>query len=731
MNFEMTVCPRLTILLPCLALAAGAPAQDAPVQPPGITFRTSVQEVSLDLIVRDNRGRQVKNLKPEEVEVLEDGVRQQIKSFRLVSGRESVPAQAEESKKEKAAPKSVGSPARPLPAVNYICIVFHNLDGYTLKYAIDATEKFLDRELQPGTGVALFSLGTRLSVLHKFTSDRKELMRVAANSMSAPAPGFMRVADAALNATPYQVTVTVSPTGDAVMSIGGGTVNQAAITGADVGTSQGENVFRGLFADQRRAFGQIVGMQAWDQMNTMLDELGPLPGRKTVLLLSTGLATTGETELFQRLLDRANKAQISVYAVDVNGMAQNSNVMAGNTQLSHVAGLSRTQGQVSGTAGTAAEKSRQGDYLNMAVRTSDPQAALRALSEGTGGFLIANTEDLRKPFQRLLEDVDTHYEAVYRPTAEKYDGHLRKIEVKLTRPNLNVQCRTGYYALPALPGSHDLTLWDVVGLAALDAPERPHAFDFRSAVFQFRPAGSGLQDSLALELPAAAVTATPVASQRRRVHVALFALVKDASGQIVDQFSQDTPYEIPEENMEKMRGGTIPFTHPFDLPPGHYTVEAAVWDREANRVSAGTLEFDNTEMKGLSLSSVAMVQEVEPMPGPMDAADPFEFKIAGKQAMRVIPELSTSLSANAHPVVYFVVYPDKSNAEKARLQVELLAGGQVIDTKNADVATPGALASIPMVVKIPANPGNCAVRITVFQGSASATRTLRYTMAAR
>ncbi len=66
------------------------------------------------------------------------------------------------------------------------------------------------------------------------------------------------------------------------------------------------------------------------------------------------------------------------------------------------------------------ENSRQGDNTIAAVRTSDTQASLRALSEGTGGFLIANTNDFRKSFQQLAETLETHYEVTYRSTSPKY-----------------------------------------------------------------------------------------------------------------------------------------------------------------------------------------------------------------------------------------------------------------------------------------------------------------------
>jgi hypothetical protein len=47
---------------------------------------SSTREVLLEVIVRDARGRLVKKIDPEQVSIFEDGVRQQIRSFRLVQG---------------------------------------------------------------------------------------------------------------------------------------------------------------------------------------------------------------------------------------------------------------------------------------------------------------------------------------------------------------------------------------------------------------------------------------------------------------------------------------------------------------------------------------------------------------------------------------------------------------------------------------------------------------------
>ena len=708
-------------------------AQQSAPPAPNVTFRTAAQEVLLDLVVRDSRGRQVKNLKPEDVTIYEDGVKQAIKSFRLVSGREALAEQAAQSKETKPAPLGLSTVMNPLPATNLVCIVFHNLDPYTINYALDAVRQFLDHDLPPGASVAFFHLGNKLTLLHDFTSNRANLAQIATKLLDSPVPSFARMSDAVLNAAPYQVSVSVdTSTGSAALTITGGEIAQTAIAGADVGTSQSDQVLRGLLADQRRAFGHIEGMRQWDQMRELLGQLAPLPGRKTVLLLSTGLATTGDPELFQKLINEGNKGQITIYGVDVNGLTQNSTMQAGNNTLGHAAALSRSQALHSATAGPSMEKARQGDYVTMATSTSDLQAALRGISEGTGGFLIANTDNLAKPFQHVMEDIDTHYEATYQPTSEKLDGRLRKIEVKLARGDLTVQSRGGYYALPALPGGGELTLPDMIGLAALNAPQQPHVFDFRSAVYQFRPRAAGVEDDLAMELPAAAFTATPVAGQNRhRLHVSLIALVKDSTGQVVDKFSRDAPIDIPDEALARMRTSTIPFNHAVQLAPGRYTLEAAVVDQEANRTSVNHLAFESPAPQEPGLSSVVLAQQVQTIAGPADASDPFQFS-SGSRATRVVPELASSLGAQAQPLAYFVVYPDAANQAEPKIEVQSLADGKVTATRTIGLppAQPGA--PIPLVIHAPAHPGNCELRVTAVQGDRrSVTESLAYTIAAK
>jgi len=722
----------------CSLMAAPLLAQDAPPAESGTTIHATVNEVALDLVVRDKKGRLVKNLKPGDVEIYEDGVRQEIRSLRLVGGE--APVQPEQPSGE-----AQNDPARPLAmplhSLNLMCIVFHNLDSGTRKWAVAAAQDFVKTEMRPGTWVGVFNLDSRLTPLQAFTMNRNEVLRAASNAFNGARVDFTRAGEAVLNSTPdvNYIVGFVSPGGKG----GGfqdqsttGSVSMTAITGADVDNGPGANAQRGDMVLQREQFGEIEGARQMDQIKLLIRQLGTFPGHKTVLLLSPGFTTNGEPDQFQAMLNKANLADLSFYAFDANGLNETSTAQASSMAMQHVAALSQQQ-QVEttmkagntgmGSSGVVAELARQDNYLHDAVRTSDSQSALRALAEGTGGFLVANTNDLRKPFQQIADDADTHYEADYHPASAKYDGHFRKIEVKLPRADWKVESRNGYFAIPDFGGAAPLQPFEMAGLMTLNARPLPHAFDLRTAAFQFRPGSASSQAAVVFELPGSVLTATPQPARKsHRLHASVLAVVKDASGNIVDKFGQDFPYEVPDDRLAGIQAAPIDYTHAFNLPAGHYTVESVVFDREGKRASSSTVDLDSPQQKGIGLSSVMMVARVDPLTADADANDPFLL-----QGRDVVPMLDGSLKASAKPLVYFVVYPDKSSQEAPKIRAEFFVGGEELEVKDAELPAPDSFGAIPMTINAVARPGKCEIRITARQGFQSAVGSVTYTVADR
>src|SRR5262249_7753554 len=79
---------RVLSIAMAAALLAPLPAPAQQVAIP--TVKTTVDEGLLDLIVRDKKGKPVTDLKTEDLNVLDNNVKQALTSFRLVSGAEAV-----------------------------------------------------------------------------------------------------------------------------------------------------------------------------------------------------------------------------------------------------------------------------------------------------------------------------------------------------------------------------------------------------------------------------------------------------------------------------------------------------------------------------------------------------------------------------------------------------------------------------------------------------------------
>ena len=80
--------PSIALLMTA-AISPWALAQQA-AAPSASTVKTNVDEVMLDLIVRDKKGKPVTDLKPGDLTVLDNGLKQTLTGFRLVSGAEAV-----------------------------------------------------------------------------------------------------------------------------------------------------------------------------------------------------------------------------------------------------------------------------------------------------------------------------------------------------------------------------------------------------------------------------------------------------------------------------------------------------------------------------------------------------------------------------------------------------------------------------------------------------------------
>ncbi|HEY0347412.1 MAG TPA: VWA domain-containing protein, partial [Pyrinomonadaceae bacterium] len=178
----------LPLLLIAALLVSIVSAQQVGTPPPAPVLQTQKPEVDVvrittnlvqvDAVVTDRNGKVVTDLKPEEVEIFEDGHKQKITHFTF-NLTESAPVVrvAKSTSADKAAPPIPTSRIRPEDIKRTIAIVVDDL-GLSFEsthFVQRALKKFVDEQMQPGDLVAIIRTSGGMGALQQFTSDKRQL----------------------------------------------------------------------------------------------------------------------------------------------------------------------------------------------------------------------------------------------------------------------------------------------------------------------------------------------------------------------------------------------------------------------------------------------------------------------------------------------------------------------------------------------------------------------------
>jgi len=150
--------------------------------------------------------------------------------------------------------------------------------------------------------------------------------------------------------------------------------------------------------------------------------LAKIPGRKTVVFMSEGFFVEDSRSALEVVSAQAARSGITIYSIDGRGL---------------INGLSVNPEAV------RRERSR-----SAAFDTGDDGPNI--LTQGTGGFMVRNIDDMSRAFGLIVRDTSTYYVIGYQPENATMDGKVRKIEVRASIPGVKVRARKSYAAV-ALP----------------------------------------------------------------------------------------------------------------------------------------------------------------------------------------------------------------------------------------------------------------------------------------
>jgi len=263
--------------------------------------------------------------------------------------------------------------------------------------------------------------------------------------------------------------------------------------------------------------------------------------------------------------------------------------------------------------------------------------------------------------------------------------------------------------------------FELAALDAINARPQPAAFAYRAQAVPFRAARSAVQYSVVFQVPMQNLSYREnKETAKLRSHVSLMALIKDADGQVAAKVSRDLANDIPADKFDAFTQGDLTFAQPLLLPPGRYTLETAVVDRENAAASVKRAALTVSDQPGIGLSEIVPVRRVDPFDVPRDGGrnptDPLHFA-GGK----ITPSLDAVFRAATEIPLYMVIYPIPMGGEP-RISIEVLQNGKLVSSASPELPPSDATGAIPFMSTIEPAPGQYEIKVTARQGSSSASR---------
>jgi len=586
----------LTALIICLHFSSAGFAQQQPATPkpkpessqqrpttapqdaqgPGDVdvVKITTKLVQVDAVVTGKDGKPVTDLRPDEIEIREDGRAQKITHFSYVTSDPTGTSQPAKSVPtvDKNAPAPPPVRLRPEQVRRTIALVVDDL-GLSFEsthYVRRALKKFVDEQMLSGDLVAIIRTSGGIGALQQFTSDKRQLYAAIEH-------------------------VQWYPTGRA--QIGAFTPIGTTSLATDPASAEAGNEELDQFREDVFSVGTLGAL------NYIVKGLRELPGRKSILLISDGLRifnrddpsrSTRVLQALLRLVDLANRASVVIYTMDARGLQT-----LGLTAADSTAGMNPEQieEQLS---------SRRASFF-------DSQDGLNYLAQQTGGIAIRNNNDLSSGLRRVLEDQKSYYLIGYRPDDSTFDRmtgrrKFHSLSLKVMRPGkFNVRMRNGFFGVSEEDARPVAATPRERILNALVSPFGSAGVHLRLTSLFANDAKFGSIMRSLLHIEARDLTFTDEPDGWHKAEFDVLAVTFGDNGNVVDQVGKSHAIRLGGDTYKRvLKEGFVYFVTVPIKKAGAYQLRVALRDRGSERVGSASqfVEVPDVKKKRVALSGV-------------------------------------------------------------------------------------------------------------------------------
>jgi VWFA-related protein len=730
-----------------LVAHAQQPAATAESDPQVIHVETRL--VLVDTVVTDRKGNYIGDLAQKDFKVWEDGKEQAITSFSFDASAGSAAAQP-----------------------HYLVLFFDNstMDYSDQAKARDAAAKFIDANAGPGRLIALADFGGNVHISQNFTADAQRLKQAVMGTKGSvvspnaqpevlaslgPPPASPTLGNAEADYGIHSVLLALRSMAKALSTVPGRktlvmltagfplTLEYQSELTAVIDTCNKSNVaiypidVRGLTVPDMPSLHNRLS----------LPSLRPASGSFVQAALHYSGTQSGQPTL--RLAGFAEPAaalpaQKPGGGGGGGGPGHGGGGTGGGGPGHGGGGTGSGGGKGGGTTGGGGRGGVSSPISNLYNQprqivppfpssASDNQQVLYQLADGTGGFVIVNTNDLLGGLERIAKDQNQYYFLGYKPAVSS-EGSCHILKVKVERGGTTVRARSGYCnsrsadLLAGNPIEKDLET-----RAGGEMPGNVHAL-MQAPFFYTSP--NIAQVHLAVEIPAAALKFEKVKGKQHAA-VNLLGIAYNPDLSIAARFSDTVSVDFDDKKqLDEFQKHPFHYENQFGIASGNYNLRVVF---SSGNESFGKLEaplvIEPYRGQEITLSGVALSNDIRPT---ADASTGLDSQLLEDRTPLAVQGFQLSPSASNHfkktdtAAVYAEVYePLLKNPNPPEVAYELI----IVESKTGqekvhlgDRAPKGRAGDpvIPLGLKLPVaslDPGSYQVRLRAVDSVDHSTKT--------
>jgi VWFA-related protein len=687
---------------------------------PNNVLRVETNVVLVDAVVTDKKGNYVRDLKQKDFKVYEDNKEQPIRSFSF----EADPA----------------SPLNNQP--RYIVLFF---DNSTMNYgdqiqARKAATSFIDSNAGPNRLMAIVNYNNVMEIAQNFTADADRLKKIVAgvkfsdSGSSSTAGGLSRGAG---GFGARNMTLAIRDLAKNLSSISGRKTMLLLTAGYKVTPDLLTEVTATIDACNRANVaiypidvrGLVAGSASLQPMPQPMPETPQSPFRNVLYSPqgrgggTTGGSTGGSTGgtsggTSGGTTGGSTGGGRGAAPGGSSGTGTGTSGGRGSSGTGTGTGTGTTTGRAAGGGVTPTTNPTNTARAIIVPKIPDSastnQQVMYMLADGTGGFVIMNTNDLLGGMQKIAKEMNEFYLIGYTPPgAEDGKETCHSIRVKVDKGGDSVRSRSGYCTTKSKDVlAQTTTEKSLEGRAA--APQAGNVAASMLAPY-FYTGSNVARVNVALEIPPASLKFEKEKG-RFRSAINVLGIAYKPDGSVGARFSDSVKIDLEKQaEVDAFQALPYHYENQFDIASGKYNLKLVFSSGGEN---FGKLEqplvIDPYDVKKFALSALALsihFRKTTEADQGLEAALIEDRTPLVAQGFQVVPSGTSKFKKTDRGAFYFEVYEPLLLEAELPKNLAVALQVKVFDAKAAmkfdtglfriDVPTKGGNPTIPMAAQIP------------------------------